>query len=68
MAKRFRSAEMKTAYENGGYRERHAMENGNKSIVYVNGNKCYKFTYSEHKEYQDANGALYDTVEKRWRA
>ena len=29
MAKRFRSEEMKTAYEKGGYRERYAMDNGN---------------------------------------
>lgn len=67
MTKRFRSEEMKKAYNNGGYRERYAMENGNKAIVYVNGHKCYKFTYSQHNEYQDANGALYDTVTKSWR-
>lgn len=66
MANRFRSEEMKTAYNNGGYRERYAMENGNKATVHVNGHKCFKFTYSRLNEYQDANGALYDTVAKKW--
>ena len=65
--KNFRSPEMATAYKNGGFRERYAMENGNKTILYINGHKCYKFTYSKYKEYQDANGALYDTVLKIWR-
>ncbi|HAU84619.1 MAG TPA: hypothetical protein DCW90_03650 [Lachnospiraceae bacterium] len=68
MAKRFRSPEMIEAYNEAGFREKYAMENGNKIIVYVNGHKCYKFTYSPYVEYQDANGALYDTIEKRWRA
>ena len=39
---------------------------GNKTIVYVNGHKCLRFTYSRYKEYQDANGAIYDTVKKQW--
>lgn len=68
MVKRFRSQEMVEAYNAAGYREKYAMENGNKGTVYVNGHKCYKFTYSKSVDYQDANGALYDTVEKRWRA
>lgn len=62
----YRSEEMKTAYEIGGHRERFAMENGNKSVIYVHGHKCFKFTYSKSKEYQDANGATYDTVMKAW--
>lgn len=65
--KNFRSLEMKKAYEKGGFRERFAMENGNRSTVFINGHKCYKFTYSKNKEYQDANGALYDTETKSWR-
>ena len=64
--KNFRSQEMREAYNNGGYRERYAMENGNKSVIYVHGQKCYKFTYSTSKEYQDANGATYNTVTKDW--
>lgn len=64
--KKFTSVEMKTAYSVAGYRERYAMENGNKSIIYVNGCKCFKFTYSQYKEYQDANGATYNTVSKSW--
>ena len=64
--KRYRSEEMKTAYEKGGYRERYAMDNGNKTVVYINNHKCYKFTYSQYAEYQDANGSTYDTVTKNW--
>ena len=64
--KKFRSPEMKSAYINGGYRERYAMENGNKTIVYINGDKCYKFIYADSVTYQDANGATYSTVSKSW--
>lgn len=53
-------------YEKAGYRERFAMENGNQQTIYVNGHKCYKYTYSKAKEYQDANGATYDTITKQW--
>lgn len=63
---KFRNAEMQTAYENGGHREQFAMTNGNKVEIYVNGHRCFKFTYSSQKEYQDANGATYDTVTKSW--
>ena len=64
--KNFRSVEMRTAYNAGGFRERYAMENGNKTALYINGEKCFKFTYSQHKEYQDANGAIYNTIRKCW--
>lgn len=60
------SIEMKVAYMKAGERERYALSHGNKSVVYINGNKCFKFTYSKNKEYQDANGAIYDTVRKEW--
>ena len=53
-------------YKKGGYRERYALLKGNKSTVYINGHKCYKFTYSKFNPYQDANGATYDTVKKCW--
>lgn len=62
-----RNFELREAYEKGGYRERYAMDNGNKSVIYVHGHKCYKYTYSPYKEYQDANGAVYDTVTRNWR-
>ena len=48
---KFRNTEMQTAYENGGYREQFAMTNGNKAEIYVNGHKCFKFTYLLRKEY-----------------
>ena len=63
---RFNSEELKKAYTVGGWRERYAMENGNKTVIYINGHKCYKYTYSAHREYQDANGAIFDTVRGCW--
>ena len=65
--KTYKSEEMKKAYQEAGARERYAMENGNKTIIYINGHKCFKFTYSPNKAYQDANGAIYDTVLRCWR-
>ena len=53
-------------FMHAGYRERYAMKYGNVSIIYINGHKCKKYTYSKCKEYQDANGATYDTVAKEW--
>lgn len=49
-----------------GYRERYAIKNGKKNIKYINNHKCYVYTYSDDEEYQDANGATYDTVTKNW--
>lgn len=64
--KNFKSLDMCVAYKNGGARERYALENGNKSILFVRGHKCFKFTYPKRKAYQAANGATYDTVTKNW--
>lgn len=64
--KKFRSLELQKAYNNGGYRERYAMENGNKTTVYINGCKCFKFTYSKYISFQDANGATYNTITNTW--
>ena len=64
--KSYKSTETKKAHESAGYRERYAMEHGNRATVYINGHKCIKFTYSKHTEYQDANGATYDTVRESW--
>jgi hypothetical protein len=63
---KFKSIEKQAAYNSGGFRERYAMEHGNAITIYINGNKCIKYTYSNSKEYQDANGAVYDTVRKQW--
>ena len=63
---RFNSQELKNAYNAGGWRERYAMEHGNKTVVYINGHKCYRYTYSANREYQDANGATFDTVRGCW--
>lgn len=61
-----KNKQMLEIYKKAGYRERYAMDNGNKATVYIRGHKCYKFTYSIGKEYQDANGATYDTVTEQW--
>ena len=63
---KYRSEEMRKAYKAAGWRERYATENGNRATVYINGEKCYKFTYSTAREYQDANGATYNTVRGVW--
>jgi hypothetical protein len=63
---KYKSPEMQKAYNAGGFRERYAMENGNKTVIYVHGQKCYKFTYSTKEKYQDANGAIFDTVTNQW--
>lgn len=63
---KFKSIEKRTAYNNGGIRERYAMEYGNATTVYIGGEKCTKYTYSRHNPYQDANGATYNTVRKMW--
>ena len=62
----YRSEAMRKAYETAGARERYAMENGNKTTIYVRGHKCFKFTYSVNLEYQDGNGATYDTITESW--
>jgi hypothetical protein len=64
--KNYKSDEMKKAYSAAGWRERYAMEHGNKTVIYVHGEKCYKFTYNPQKEYQDANGAIYNTARGVW--
>lgn len=63
---KFKSAETQKAYNAGGFRERYAMEHGNKSVIFANGHKCIKYTYSKYNEYQDANGATFDTVRGVW--
>ena len=62
----YKSEAMIKAYNVGGFRERYAMEHGNRTTVYINGHKCVKFTYSPRIEYQDANGAIFDTVRGSW--
>lgn len=62
----YKSDEMRTAHAVGGWRERFAMQHGNKTIIYINGDKCYKFTYSTKEEYQDATGATYNTARRVW--
>ncbi len=64
--KRFNNIELEKAYDRGGFRERYAMENGNRATIYINGEKFYKWTYSKALEYQDANGATYNTALGSW--
>ena len=44
MVKRFRKPDTVEAYNAAGFRERYAMENGNKSTVYLNGHKQWAMT------------------------
>lgn len=62
----FKSIEKQAAYNAGGWRERYAMEHGNGAAVYIDGDKCIKYTYSAANPYQDANGATYNTAKKQW--
>lgn len=64
--KNYKSAEMMKAYNTAGWRERYAMEHGNRATIYIHGEKCYKFTYSPQAAYQDANGAIYNTARGCW--
>lgn len=64
--KKFLNEEMKTARSLAGWRERYAMEHGKRATIYINGEKCYKFTYSTENEYQDANGATFNTARRAW--
>lgn len=61
-----KTAAMREAYENGGFRERYAMDFGKRETVTIRKHRCWKFTYSEKDTYQDGNGAIYDTVTKQW--
>lgn len=54
------------AWERGGWRERYAIQNGKRTIKTINGEKCYIYTYDNAEEYQDANGATYNTSRKSW--
>ena len=54
------------AYNAGGYRERYAMDNGDREIRVVNGHRLWIYTYSKENPYQDANGATFDCKERKW--
>ena len=54
------------ARREAGYRELYAIKHGNKQVIFINGHKCYKWTYSTAIQYQDANGATFDTVTLKW--
>ena len=42
--KTYKTDEMKKARAAAGWRERYAMDHGNRATIYINGEKCYKFT------------------------
>lgn len=56
----------KDAYNAGGYRERYAMDNGDREIRMVNGHRLWIFRYSNDDPYQDGNGATFDCKERKW--
>ena len=56
----------KEAYKSGGFREKYAMDHGEKEIHMVNGHRMWIFHYSPDDPYQDANGATFDCKMRRW--
>lgn len=56
----------KIAYKQGGYRERYAMENGNKAVTHECQRELWTYTYPSDWDYQDANGAIYDATHGKW--
>lgn len=58
--------EMREMCDSAGWRERFAILYGEKEVKNIRDHKCYVFSYSSDVEYQDANGATYDTVTKKW--
>lgn len=62
----FKSKILTEAYKAAGWRERYAMQKGNKSVVYIHGEKCLKFTYDKRIAYQDENGSTYNVDRRAW--
>ncbi len=56
----------KSMYDGAGYREKYAMLNGIPQLIYVREHECIEFALDENDDFQVANGALYDTVDKKW--
>lgn len=54
------------AYTKGGYRERYAMDHGRPEMKMYGDHKVVRFWYDSKDDYQDANGATWDTVTKQW--
>ena len=58
---------MRIAKQTAGWREKYAMKNGNKNaFIDHRGHTIWRYTYSKYREYQDANGAMFDVTERRW--
>lgn len=61
-----RGADMAKARALAGYREKYAIEHGNRRTEFRNGHKLIIFTYSKYLKYQDANGATFDATRGAW--
>lgn len=59
-------ANLSNAREAAGYREKYAMDHGQRIVFFQNGKEFWKFSYSDTDEYQDANGATWDVKENKW--
>jgi len=55
-------------WQQGGFRERYAIEHSVRPEVWQDhrGHQMWTFSYGTEDEYQDANGATYDVTEERW--
>ena len=60
------SAMMALARHSAGYRERYAMEHGQRVVFFQNGKEFWKFSYSPDAEFQDANGATFCVANGKW--
>lgn len=61
-----KSEERREMWTRAGWRERYAMKNGNARKVCDGGRVLVVFTYSKFDNYQDANGATWDTTRRAW--
>lgn len=54
------------AYTAAGWRERYAMENGKRTHIMINNERCVIFKYNNKLDYQDANGSTYNIEQNVW--
>lgn len=61
-----RTEKRREMWNKAGFRERYAMQHGNARKVTDGWHVLIVFTYSPRDEYQDANGAKWDTGRREW--
>ena len=66
-ATRISTSESSKASAAGGWRERYAIDHGKAIQTEEGGHKVIRWYYDHNDPYQDANGAMWDVTEQRWR-